>query len=95
MKQVGLPGIGCPTPILNGNRGATGWAEPGRRPSKKLRHENLAELGAAEAKRHNEVSFCWIPGKASPAGIFAKEGSGAQHCCSARGLVLMPRIFES
>ena len=91
MKQAGLPGIGCPTPILSGSRGAAGWAGSGCRPSKKLRHESLAELGIAEAKQHGEVSFYWIPGKANPAGIFTKEGNGTQHYCSLRGLVAKPR----
>ena len=91
MKQIGLPDIDCPTPILNDNRGAIGWIDSGCRPSKKLRHENLAELGIAEAKEHNEVSFYWIPGKASPAGTSSKEGSGTQRCCSLGGLVAKPR----
>ena len=77
--------------MLNDSRGAIGWAGSGCRPSKKLRHESLAELGAAEAKQHGEVSFYWIPGKASPAGIFAKEGNGTQHYCSLRDLMAKPR----
>ena len=91
MKQLGLPGIGCPAPTLSGSRGAIGWAGSGCRPSKKLRHENLAELGIAEAKQHGEVSFYWIPGKTNPADIFTKEDNDVQHYCSLRGLVLMPR----
>ena len=91
MKQAGLPGAGCPTPTLNGNRGAIGWIESGCRPSKKLRHENLAELGIAEAKQHNEVSFYWIPGKTNPADIFTKEDNDVQHYCSLRDLMVMAR----
>ena len=91
MKQIGLPDIGCPTPILNGNRGAIGWIGSGCRPSKKLRHENLAELGIAEAKQHGEVSFYWIPGKTNPAGIFTKEDNDIQHYCALRGLMVKPR----
>ena len=49
MKQLGLPGTGCPAPILSGSRGAIGWAGSGRRPSKKLRHESLAELEIGRA----------------------------------------------
>ena len=73
-----LVDVNCPTPVLNDNRGAIDWIESGCKPTKKLRHENLAELGIAEAKQHGEVSFYWIPGKASPAGTSAKEGSGAR-----------------
>ena len=91
IKQIGLPGIDCPTPVLNDSRGAIGWVGSGCRPSKKLRHENLAELGIAEAKQHGEASFCWVPGKASPAGSFTKEGSDAQHYCLLRGLAAVPR----
>ena len=68
-----------------------GWAGSGRKPTKKLRHESLAELGIAEAKQHGEASFYWIPGKASPAGIFTKEGNDTQHYCSLRDLVAMAR----
>ena len=57
MKQLGLPGIGCPALILSGSRGAVGWIDSGCKPTKKLRHENLAELGIAEAKQYGEVSF--------------------------------------
>ena len=91
MKQAGLPGIGCPTPALSGSRGATGWIGSGCRPSKKLRHESLVELGAAEAKQHGEVSFYWIPGKANPADIFTKEDNDTQHYCTLRDLMVKPR----
>ena len=90
-KQLGLPGAGCPAPALGGSRGAAGWAGSGCKPTKKLRHESLAELGIAEAKQHGKASFRWAPGKASPAGTLAKEGSDAQHYCSPRDLMLMPR----
>ena len=81
----------APAAALSGSRGAAGWAGSGCRPQKKLRHESLAELGIAEAKQHGEVSFYWIPGKASPAGIFTKEGNDAQHYCSLRDLMAMAR----
>ena len=73
MKQLGLPDVNTPTSILNDNRGSLDWIESGCRPSKKLRHENLAELGIAEAKAHNEVTFHWIAGKIKSADIFTKE----------------------
>ena len=63
----------------------------GCKPTKKLRRENLAELGIAEAKQHGEVSFYWIPGKTNPADIFTKEGNGIQHYCSLRDLMVMAR----
>ena len=76
---------------LNDNRGSIDWIDSGCKPTKKLRHENLAELGIAEAKQHGEVSFYWIPGKTNPADIFAKEDNDVQHCCSLRDLMVMPR----
>ena len=61
---------------------AIGWRVAAMPPNiLALRHESLAELGVAEAKQHGEASFYWIPGKASPAGTFAKEGSGMQRRC--------------
>ena len=66
MKQVGLPDVDEPTPILNNNRGSLDWSESGCRPIKKLRHENLSELGIEEAKNNNEVSFHRIPGSTNP-----------------------------
>ena len=55
------------------------------------RHENLAELGIAEAKQHGEVSFYWIPGKTNPADIFTKEDNDVQHYCSLRDLMVVSR----
>ena len=71
-RQLGLHGAGCPAPAPSGSRGAAGWAGSGRKPTKKLRHGSLAELGAAEAKHHGEATFCRAQGKASPADIFTK-----------------------
>ena len=91
MKQLGLPDTDLPTPILNDNRGSIDWIESGCKPTKKLRHENLAELGIAEAKQHNEVSFHWIPGKTNPADVFTKEDNDVAHCCSLRDLMVTSR----
>ena len=66
MKQLGLSDVSYPTPILNDNRGSIDWIESGCKPTKKLRHKNLAELGIAEARQHGEVSFLWIPGATNP-----------------------------
>ena len=79
MQQIGLPDIKYPTPVLNDNKGAIDWIDSGCKPSKKLRHENLAELGIYEAKQHNEVEFYWIPGKTNPADIFTKEDNDRKH----------------
>ena len=91
MKQLGLPDTDLPTPILNDNRGSIDWIESGCKPTKKLRHENLAELGIAEAKQYNEVSFHWTPGKTNPAGVFTKEDNDIAHYCSLRDLMVTSR----
>ena len=91
MKQLGLADTDLPTPILNDNRGSIDWIESGCKPTKKLRHENLAELGIAEAKQHNEVSFHWIPGKTNPADVFTKEDNDVAHYCSLRDLMVTSR----
>ena len=91
MIQLGLPNINKPTPILNDNRGSLDWIESGCRPSKKLRHENLAELGIEEAKNNNEVSFYWTPGSSNPADIYTKEDHNVQHYESIRDQILMRR----
>ena len=45
MKQLGLPDVEFPTPLLNNNQGSTDWIESGCKSTKKLQHENLSELG--------------------------------------------------
>ena len=91
MKQIGLPDVDTPTPILNDNRGSLDWIESGCRPTKKLRHENLAELGIEEAKLYNEVDFYWIPGKTNLADLFTKEDNDVKHYCEIRDHMVMPR----
>ena len=91
VEQLGLPGIDCPTPALNGNRGTVDWTDPGCKPTKKLGHGGLAGPGAAGAEQHGEACSCWIPGKTNPADIFTKEDNGIQHCCSLRDLMAMAR----
>ena len=91
MAQLGLPDVNTPTPVLNDNRGSLDWIESGCRPSKKLRHENLAELGIAEAKAHNEVTFHWIAGKINSADIFTKEDNDVKHYTTLRDGMLLPR----
>ena len=91
MKQIGLPDIDYPTPVLNDNRGSIDWIDSGCKPTKKLRHESLAELGIYEAKHHNEVSFHWIPGKTNPSDIFTKEDNDKSHYKSLRDLMVQSR----
>ena len=55
MKQLGLPDVDFPTPLLNDNQGSIDCIESGCKPTKKLRHENLSELGISEAGEHDEV----------------------------------------
>ena len=93
IRELGLPDIDCPTPVLNDNRGSIDWIDSGCKPTKKLRHENLAELGIAEAKQHGEVSIYWIPGKTNPADAFTKEDNDVQHHCSLRDLMVISREF--
>ena len=91
MRQLGLTDVDYPTPLLNDNRGSIDWIESGCRPTKKLRHENLAELGIAKAKQNDEVVIYWCPGRSNPAHIFTKEDNDVQHFCSLRDLMVMSR----
>ena len=86
-----MPDVNSPTPILNDNRGSLDWIESGCRPTKKLRHENLAELGIAEAKSHDEVTFHWMAGKTNPSDIFTKEDNDVKHYTYVRDQMLLPR----
>ena len=67
------------------------WIDSGCKPTKKLRHGNLSELGSAEAKQHGEASFYWTQGKTNLADVFTKEHNDDAHCCSLRDLVVRPR----
>ena len=73
MKQLGLPDIEYPTPLMNDNQGSIDWIESGCKPTKKLRHENLSELGIKEAREHKEVQLYWIAGATNSADLFTKE----------------------
>ena len=91
MQQIGLPDIDYPTPVLNDNRGSIDWIESGCKPTKKLRHENLVELEIYEARKYDEVSFYWIPGKTNPADIFTKEDNDKSHYKTIRDLMVKSR----
>ena len=55
MKQLGLPDVDFPTPLLDDNQGSIDWIESRCKPTKKLRYENLSELGISEAREHDEI----------------------------------------
>ena len=91
MKQLGLPDVDFPTPLLNDNQGSIDWIESGCKPTKKLRHENLADLGIAKAREHDEVQVYWMPGASNLADIFTKEDKDVAHYESIRDKMVMPR----
>ena len=91
MRQLGLPDVDVPTPLLNDNRGSLDWIKSGCKPTKKLRHENLSELGIAEAKQHNEITFAWVQGRTNPSDLFTKEDNDVAHFTSLQDLMVMSR----
>ena len=91
MKQLGLPDINFLTPLLNDNQGNIDWIESGHKPTKKLRHKNLSELGILEAREYNEVQIYWIPGALNPANLFTKEDNDVAHYESICNQMVMPR----
>ena len=91
MRQLGLPDVDFPTPLLNDNQGSIDWIESGCKPTKKLRHENLSKLGIYEARLYNEVDIYWTPGPTNLADIFTKEDKDVAHFESVRDQMVMPR----
>ena len=91
MRQLGLPDVEYPTPLLNDNQGSIDWIESGCKPTKKLRHENLSELGIAEAQEDGDVEIYWVPGNTNGADLFTKEDNNVQHFESLRDLMVTPR----
>ena len=79
MKQLGLPDIEYPTPLMNDNQGSIDWIELGCKPTKKLRHENLSKLGIKEAREYKEVQLYWMAGATNPADLFTKEDNDVKH----------------
>ena len=57
MKQLGLPDIKYQTPLMNNNQESIDWIESGCKPTEKLRHENLSELGIKEARAYKAVQL--------------------------------------
>jgi len=91
MRQLDLPDINFPTPLMNDNQGSIDWIASGCKPTKKMRHENLAELGITETKKYNEITFHWMAGKTNSADIFTKEDNDVAHYCSLRDLMVVSR----
>ena len=79
MKQLGLPDVEYPTPLMNDNQGSINWIKSGCKPTKKLRHENLSELGTKEAREHKKVQLYWIAGSINPANLFTKKDNDIKH----------------
>ena len=91
MKQLGLPDVEFPTPLLNDNQGSIDWIESGCKPAKKLRHDNLSELGILEAREYGEVQIYWTPGSSNPADILTKKDKDVAHFESICDQMVMPR----
>ena len=91
MKQLGLPNVDYPTPLLNDNQRSVGWIKFVCKPTKKLRHENLLELGISEAREHDEVQIYWVPGASDTSDLFTKEDKDIAHYESIRDQMVMPR----
>ena len=91
MKQLGLPDVDFPTPLLNNNQGSIDWIKSGCKPTKKLRHENLSELGIYKARLYKEVETYWTPGPKNLADIFMKEDTDVAHFESVGDQMVMPR----
>ena len=91
MRQLDLPDVAYPTPLLNNNQGSIDWIESDCKPTKKLQHENLSELGIAKAQEHGDVEIYWVPGNTNVADLFTKEDNNVQHFESLRNLMVIPR----
>ena len=50
MRQLGLPEVTLPTPILNNNQGSVDWVERVCKATEKLRHESISELKVVETR---------------------------------------------
>ena len=79
MKQLGLPDIKYPTPLMNNNQGSIDWIESSCKPTKKLVHKNLSELGIKESRAYKEVQLYWMVGATNPANLFTKEDNDGKH----------------
>ena len=91
MRQLGLPDVEFPTPLLNDNQGSIDWIESGCKQTKKLRHENLFKLGIYEARQYKEVEIYWTPGPTNLADIFTKEDKDVAHFEAVCDQMVIPR----
>ena len=96
MKQLKLPEVEHPTPLVNDNQGSVDWSNNGGIVSKKLRHANIEELRVLEAKSAGEIEVHWIPGKENPADLFTKEHNDVGQFNRLRDLMVRPRewVYE-
>ena len=62
MGQLGLPDVDFPAPLPNNKQESINWIESGYKPTKKLQHENISELGIFEAQQYGEVEIIGYPG---------------------------------
>ena len=79
MKQLRLPDIEYPTPLMNDSQGSIDWIESGCKPTKKFRHENLSECGIKEARAYKEVQLYRMVGATNPANLFTKEDNNVKY----------------
>ena len=73
MKQLGLPNINFPTPLLNDNQGSIDWIEFECKPTKTFRQVDLFDLGISEAREYDEVQIYWMPIASKLVDLFTKE----------------------
>ena len=83
--------VNFPTPLLNDNQGSIDWVKSGCKPTKKLRHKNLLELGILEVREYNEVQIYWMPGTSNHSNLFTKENKDVAHYASIRDQMVVPR----
>ena len=91
MRQLGLPDVNFSMPLLNDNQGSIDWIKSRCKPTKKLWHKNLLELGIYKARLYKEVDIYWTPGPTNLADIFTKKDKDVAHFESVRDQMIMPR----
>ena len=77
--------------LLNNNQGSIDWIESSSKPTKKLRHKKLSELGISEAREHKEVQIYWMSGASNLADLFTKKDKGVVHYKSIYDKTVMSR----
>ena len=79
-----------PAPLFSGSRGAAGWGS-GLSISKRLRHFNTREVAARDDIQSKDTAAYHLPGKASAAGLLAKEIRGGAHFMALASRLASPR----